>query len=110
MRFLYVIKDLLEQWDWELFGLILLYMALPRFYRSYSVYLVGNAKPGTDRYYINAAIVLSQHAGSGMKQETRAKLRWIAQNSSNPEARTIAQNALNGRSYNLDHLVRKFID
>jgi Na+-driven multidrug efflux pump len=39
------ILDLLRQWDWELFLLIFLYMALPRFYRSYSVYLIGNAIP-----------------------------------------------------------------
>ena len=39
------IKRLLVQWDWGLFLLIFLYMALPRFYRSYSVYLIGNAIP-----------------------------------------------------------------
>ena len=39
------IKRLLGQWDWGLFLLIFLYMALPRFYRSYSVYLIGNAIP-----------------------------------------------------------------
>ena len=42
------IKRLLGQWDWGLFSLILLYMALPRFYRSYSVYLIGNAIPDTN--------------------------------------------------------------
>jgi Na+-driven multidrug efflux pump len=42
------IRDLLKQWDWALFGLIFLYMALPRFYRSYSVYLIGNAIPDTN--------------------------------------------------------------
>ncbi len=36
------------QWDWALFGLIFLYMALPRFYRSYSIYLIGNAIPDTN--------------------------------------------------------------
>ena len=41
------IKRLLGQWDWGLFLLIFLYMALPRFYRSYSVYLIGNAIPDT---------------------------------------------------------------
>ncbi len=39
---------LLKQWDWRLFLLILLYMALPQFYRSYSVYLIGNAIPDTN--------------------------------------------------------------
>ena len=39
--------SLLKRWDWGLFGLIFLYMALPQFYRSYSVYLIGNAIPGT---------------------------------------------------------------
>lgn len=41
-------KVLLRQWDWGLFLLILLYMALPRFYRSYSIYLIGNAIPDTN--------------------------------------------------------------
>jgi Na+-driven multidrug efflux pump len=41
------IKRLLGQWEWGLFLLIFLYMALPRFYRSYSVYLIGNAIPDT---------------------------------------------------------------
>jgi Na+-driven multidrug efflux pump len=39
--------QLIKQWDWKLFLLIFLYMALPQFYRSYSVYLVGNALPDT---------------------------------------------------------------
>lgn len=34
-------------WDWTLYGLILLFMALPQVYRSYSVYLIGNAIPDT---------------------------------------------------------------
>jgi Na+-driven multidrug efflux pump len=38
----------LKRWDWGLFLLILLYMALPRLYRSYSVYLIGNAIPDTN--------------------------------------------------------------
>jgi Na+-driven multidrug efflux pump len=42
------IKRLLGQWDWGLFLLIFLYMALPRFYRSYSVFLIGNAIPDTN--------------------------------------------------------------
>ena len=41
-------KSLLRQWDWGLFLLIFLYMALPQFYRSYSVYLIGNAIPDTN--------------------------------------------------------------
>ncbi|MFC1909307.1 MATE family efflux transporter [Chloroflexota bacterium] len=41
-------KSLLSQWDWGLFLLIFLYMALPQFYRSYSVYLIGNAIPDTN--------------------------------------------------------------
>ena len=38
----------LKRWDWGLFLLILLYMGLPRIYRSYSVYLIGNAIPDTN--------------------------------------------------------------
>ena len=41
-------KQLIRQWDWKLFLLIFLYMALPQFYRSYSVYLIGNAIPDTN--------------------------------------------------------------
>ncbi len=48
MRLCETTKGLLKQWDWGLFGLIFLYMALPRFYRSYSVYLIGNAIPDTN--------------------------------------------------------------
>ncbi len=40
--------NLLRQWDWKLFLIILLYMALPQLYRSYSVYLIGNAIPDTN--------------------------------------------------------------
>ncbi|MFC2051279.1 MATE family efflux transporter [Chloroflexota bacterium] len=43
-----VIKGLFKQWDWGLFLLIFLFMALPRFYRSYSIYLIGNAIPDTN--------------------------------------------------------------
>lgn len=42
------VKHLVKQWDWPLFLLIFLYMALPQFYRSYSVYLIGNAIPDTN--------------------------------------------------------------
>ncbi len=38
----------LKQWDWGLFLLILFYMAMPRLYQSYSIYLVGNAIPDTN--------------------------------------------------------------
>ncbi|MFC2072024.1 MATE family efflux transporter [Chloroflexota bacterium] len=48
MRLTETIKGLLRQWDWGLFGLIFLYMALPRFYHSYSIYLIGNAIPDTN--------------------------------------------------------------
>ena len=48
MRLVEIVKQLLRQWDWGLFLLILLYMALPRFYRSYSIYLIGNAIPDTN--------------------------------------------------------------
>ena len=48
MRLLEVIKGLFKQWDWGLFLLIFLFMALPRFYRSYSIYLIGNAIPDTN--------------------------------------------------------------
>ena len=37
-----------QQWDWRLFLLIFLFMALPMFYRSYSVFLIGNAIPDTN--------------------------------------------------------------
>ena len=37
--------DLVKRWDWGLYSLIFLYMAMPQFYRSYSVYLIGNAIP-----------------------------------------------------------------
>ena len=47
--------ELLRRWDWGLFLLILLYMALPRFYRSYSVYLIGNAIPD-----VNALATVAQ--------------------------------------------------
>lgn len=40
--------QLLKQWDWKLFLLIFLYMALPQFYRSYSIYLIGNTIPDTN--------------------------------------------------------------
>jgi Na+-driven multidrug efflux pump len=39
--------DTLKQWDWALYLLIFVYMALPQFYRSYSIYLIGNAIPDT---------------------------------------------------------------
>ena len=48
MRLSETIKGLLDQWDWALFGLIFLYMTLPRFYRSYSIYSIGNAIPDTN--------------------------------------------------------------
>ena len=54
MRLTVTIKSLLHQWDWGLFGLIFLYMALPRFYRSYSVFLIGNAIPDTNALAIVA--------------------------------------------------------
>ena len=43
-----LITRLLRQWDWGLLLLILLFMALPQFYRSYSIYLIGNAIPDTN--------------------------------------------------------------
>ncbi|MFH1382118.1 MAG: MATE family efflux transporter [Chloroflexota bacterium] len=49
------ISGLLKQWDWRLLGLIFLYMALPQFYRSYSIYLIGNAIPD-----INALATVAQ--------------------------------------------------
>ncbi|MFC2034901.1 MATE family efflux transporter [Chloroflexota bacterium] len=48
MRLVDTTKSLLKQWDWVLFGLIFLYMALPRFYHSYSIYLIGNTIPDTN--------------------------------------------------------------
>ena len=50
------IRDLLNQWDWGLFLLIFLYMALPLFYRSYSIYLIGNAIPD-----VNALATVAQY-------------------------------------------------
>ncbi len=50
-----IIKGLLKNWDWGLFLLIFLFMALPRFYQSYSVYLIGNAIPD-----INALATVAQ--------------------------------------------------
>lgn len=50
-----VVFGLLRQWDWGLFLLIFLYMASPRFYLSYSVYLIGNAIPD-----INALSTVAQ--------------------------------------------------
>ena len=41
-------KNLFRRWDWGLLGLIFLYMALPQFYGSYSIYLIGNAIPDTN--------------------------------------------------------------
>ena len=46
---------LLRQWDWGLFLLIFLFMALPRFYLSYSFYLIGNTIPD-----INALATVAQ--------------------------------------------------
>lgn len=43
-----IITELIKAWDWKLFLLIFLFMALPQFYRSYSVYLIGNAIPDTN--------------------------------------------------------------
>lgn len=40
--------NLVRQWDWGLLLLILVYMALPQLYRSYSIYLIGNAIPDTN--------------------------------------------------------------
>ncbi|HSW35920.1 MAG TPA: hypothetical protein VLH18_04870, partial [Candidatus Limnocylindrales bacterium] len=50
------ILDILKQWDWALYLLIFLYMALPQFYRSYSIYLIGNAIPDT-----NALAIVAQY-------------------------------------------------
>jgi Na+-driven multidrug efflux pump len=48
MRILKDSGSLLKRWDWGLFIIIFVYMALPQFYRSYSVYLIGNAVPDTN--------------------------------------------------------------
>jgi len=55
MQILRTAGNLLRQWDWGLSLLIFLYMALPRFYLSYSVYLIGNAIPD-----INALATVAQ--------------------------------------------------
>ena len=59
---------------------------------------VGMAPYGTKQYWINAAIVLSQHAGPGMKAETKDKLQSLVIYSC-PEAKEIARDALNGKRY-----------
>ncbi len=61
---------------------------------------VGMAPYGTREYWRNAAIVLSQHAGPGMRAETKHKLECLAR-SSDPETRRIAQSALDGMRYSL---------
>jgi Na+-driven multidrug efflux pump len=43
-----VLIALLKRWDWALFLLIFVYMALPEFYRAYSIYLIGNTIPDTN--------------------------------------------------------------
>ncbi|MCJ7580322.1 MAG: hypothetical protein MUP98_07290 [Candidatus Aminicenantes bacterium] len=48
MQILRTTGDLFRQWDWKLFFIIFLFMALPQFYRSYSIYLIGNAIPDTN--------------------------------------------------------------
>ncbi|KTB48296.1 MATE family efflux transporter [Dehalogenimonas alkenigignens] len=48
------LAPLFRQWDWGLYGLIFLFMALPQFYRSYSVYLIGNAIPDSSALSIVA--------------------------------------------------------
>lgn len=53
-----LVLELLKQWDWGLFLLILLYMALPQLYRSYSVYLIGNAIPDVNTWKITLRKVL----------------------------------------------------
>lgn len=60
---------------------------------------VGMAPYGTREYWRNAAKVLSQHAGPGMRADTRDKLESLVKNSDDPETRRIAQNALNGTRY-----------
>ena len=40
-------QRLLREWDWRLLGVIFLFLALPHFYRSYSIYLIGNSIPDT---------------------------------------------------------------
>ena len=37
----------MREWDWRLLGAIFLFLALPHFYRSYSIYLIGNSIPDT---------------------------------------------------------------
>lgn len=61
---------------------------------------VGMANHGTSDYNRNAAVVLSQHAGSGMRSDTRAKLESLA-NSSDAATRDIARNALRGKNYSI---------
>ncbi len=59
---------------------------------------VGMAPPGTRAHLLGAVKVLSVHAGSGMRPETRSKLEALAR-SGDPEIRSIAQQALAGHSY-----------
>lgn len=59
---------------------------------------VGDAPYGSRQYWRNAAKVLSVHAGSRMKPETRAKLEALAQ-SDDPATSRIARAALEGICY-----------
>jgi hypothetical protein len=59
---------------------------------------VGMAPYGTEEYWRNAAIVLSQHAGTGMRADTKYKLECLAR-SSDPETRRIAREALYGKRH-----------
>jgi Na+-driven multidrug efflux pump len=59
-----LVLALLRQWDWSLFLLILLYIALPQLYRSYSVYLIGNAIPD-----VNALAIVAQWQFIGLLLE-----------------------------------------
>jgi len=61
---------------------------------------VGMAIPGTPEYERNAAIVLSVHAGQGMRQETRQKHKYLARRQNSP-ASLISQQALRESSNGL---------
>jgi epoxyqueuosine reductase QueG len=62
----------------------------------------GMARPGSTRYYRNAAKILSQFATSpNMREDTRRKLIDLSQ-SRDPKTREIAQRALRGIPYEED--------
>ncbi len=95
--------SLARGWDWALYGLIFLYMALPHFYRSYTVFLIGNAIPDTNAlatvaqwgfvelilevvqetfvlpifFFVGRAVVAGGHIGRSMRTSVSI-IFWVA--------------------------------